>query len=166
MGNLPYAVSTQIIFKAIEHRDRIERAVFLVQWEVGARMAAHPGTRDYGILSVVCQMFGRPEIIRKIPPSVFLPPPKVDSALVRWDLFEDADGELRDRRYIMKVVKAAFGQRRKKLVNSLSAGMPGAGKETVRQILGDMGLEETVRAEQLTVEQFEELAKRLQDATK
>lgn len=168
MGNLPYAVSTQIIFRAIEHRDRIKRAVFLVQWEVGARMAGRPGTRDYGILSVVCQMFGRPEILRKIPPTVFLPPPKVDSALVRWDLYEDenAIGSSGDRRYTVRVVKAAFGQRRKKLVNSLSAGMPEAGREDIKVILGAMGLKESVRAEELTVEQFMELAERLQAAIK
>lgn len=166
MGNLPYAVSTQIIFKAIEHRKRIDKAVFLVQWEVGARMAARPRSRDYGIISVACQMFGKPEVLRKIPPTVFLPPPKVDSALVRWDLFEDVNVTPADRQYTMDVVRASFGQRRKKLVNSLAAGMPGAGKSIIIKILLDMGLKETVRAEELTVGQFTELAVRLQTATK
>jgi 16S rRNA (adenine1518-N6/adenine1519-N6)-dimethyltransferase len=161
LGNLPYAISTQILFRALEYRDRIDRAVFLVQWEVGVRLTARPGNRDYGILSVACQLFGRPEIVRKIPPSVFLPPPKVDSALIRWDLFEDAAYPVLDRKFAMRVVKAAFGQRRKKLVNSLAAGLPGDGKESLRRILEEMGLTAAVRAEQLTVEQFAELANRL-----
>jgi 16S rRNA (adenine1518-N6/adenine1519-N6)-dimethyltransferase len=164
MGNLPYAVSTQVIFKAIDYRDRIERAVFLVQWEVGARMTARAGTKNYGILSVACQMFGRPEIVRKIPPSVFLPAPKVDSALIRWDLFENAVCSLRDKQFTMQVVKAAFGQRRKKLVNSLSSGMPLLGKERLGRILEGMDLANTVRAEELTVQEFAELANRLYDA--
>jgi len=106
-------------------------------------------------------MFGRTEVLRKVPPSVFLPPPKVDSALIRWDLVEGVDGTLRDRKYTMRVVKASFGQRRKKLVNSLSAGMPETGKEKIRGILDGMGLKETVRAEELSVGQFADLSNRL-----
>jgi 16S rRNA (adenine1518-N6/adenine1519-N6)-dimethyltransferase len=164
MGNLPYAVSTQVLFRAIAHRALIQRAVFLLQWEVGVRMAADPGTRDYGILSVACQMFGKPEVLRKVPPSVFLPPPKVDSALVRWSLYERAAHDLLDEQFTMKVVRAAFGQRRKKLVNSLSAGIPEMRKEKIKHLLVTMGMKETVRAEELTVEQFAELANKLFDA--
>lgn len=163
LGNLPYAISTQIIFKVLENRDRVRRAVFLVQWEVAVRMAADPGGKEFGILAVACQLFGKPEIIRKVPPSVFLPPPRVDSALVRWDVLEDALYPVPDRLFTMSVVKAAFGQRRKKLVNSLAAGFPAVGKGTIGQLLFEMGLEEAVRAEQLTVEQFAELATRLND---
>ena len=164
MGNLPYAISTQVLFRAIDHRDRIGKAVILLQWEVGERMAARPGSKDYGILSVACQMFGKPRIVRKVPPSVFLPPPKVDSALIRWDLFDGTAHPLRDEKFTMKVVKAAFGQRRKKLVNSLSSGMPGAGKSFLGGILDEMELKSSVRAEELSVGQFAELSNRLHDA--
>jgi len=163
LGNLPYAISTQIIFKAIENRARVRRAVFLVQWEVAVRMTADPGGKDFGILAVACQLFGKPEIVRKVPPSVFLPPPRVHSALVRWDILEDPLYAMPDRLFTMRVVKAAFGQRRKKLVNSLAAGFPKAGKERLAQVLGEMGLSAAVRAEQLTVKQFAELACRLSD---
>ena len=163
IGNLPYAISTQIIFKVLENRDRVRRAVFLVQWEVAVRMAADPGGKEFGILALACQFFGKPAIMRKVPPSVFLPPPRVDSALVRWDILEEAVYPIPGREFTMSVVKAAFGQRRKKLVNSLAAGLPSPGKEVIGQILEEMGLSATVRAEQLTVEQFAELACRLSD---
>jgi len=166
MGNLPYAISTQVLFRAIAHRERIEKAVFLLQWEVGVRMAAQAGSKDYGILSVACQMFGKPRIVRKVPPTVFLPPPKVNSALVRWDLFSGSAHSIRDEKYTMRVVKAAFGQRRKKLINSLSAGLPGTEKMKLGGILDEMGLKGTVRAEELTVEQFAELSNRLWDLRK
>jgi 16S rRNA (adenine1518-N6/adenine1519-N6)-dimethyltransferase len=127
-------------------------------------MAAPPGSKDYGILSVASQMFGKPSIVRKIPPSVFLPPPKVDTALVRWDLFDGAAHPLHDERFAMKVIRASFGQRRKKLVNSLSAGIQGVEKEKIRRFLGEMGLSDSIRAEELTVKQFAELANKLYDA--
>lgn len=161
LGNLPYAISTQIVFRVLENRNRVRRAVFLVQWEVAARMAADPGGKEFGILAVACQLFGKPEIVRKVPPSVFLPPPRVDSALVRWDISEDALYKIPEREFTMSVVKAAFGQRRKKLVNSLAAGFPSMGKETMEQILSEMGLEASVRAEELDVRTFADLSLRL-----
>jgi 16S rRNA (adenine1518-N6/adenine1519-N6)-dimethyltransferase len=162
LGNLPYAISTQIIFKVLENRDRVRRAVFLVQWEVAVRMAADPGGKEFGILAVACQLFGKPRIVRKIPPTVFLPPPRVNSALVRWDVLENALYPMPDRLFTMSVVKAAFGQRRKKLVNSLAAGFPSVGKDNLGKILEEMDLGASVRAEQLSVEQFAELATQLQ----
>jgi len=163
LGNLPYAISTQIIFKVLEHREKIQRTVFLVQWEVAVRMAADPGGKDFGILAVACQLFGKPEIVRKIPPTVFLPPPRVDSALIRWDVLENSLYPVPGREFTMKVVKSAFGQRRKKLVNALAAGFPGVGKTRLERILVEMGLGIAVRAEQLSVQQFAELACRLYD---
>ena len=162
LGNLPYAVSTQIIFRALDFRSRVSRAVFLVQLEVGQRMCAPPGGKDFGILSVVCQLFGSPKVVRKVPPGVFLPPPRVDSALVRWDVSEKAVFPIPDRAFTLGVVRAAFGQRRKKMVNSLSAGLGSPSKDVIREIIDEMGLSPNVRAEQLSVEQFAELATKLQ----
>ncbi len=166
MGNLPYSVSTQVIFRALEHRSRILRAVFLMQWEVGRRLTAHPGTKEYGILAVTTQLFGRPELIRKIPPDVFLPPPKVDSALMRWDLSPDSLFPLTDWNFAMKVIRASFGKRRKTLVNSLSSGIDGLKKEELAAILKEMEILHTIRAEGLEVSQFAELSDRVLDAVK
>lgn len=161
MGNLPYSVSTQVIFKAIENRSRIKRAVFLMQWEVGCRLTAHPGTREYGILAVACQLFGRPELVRKIPPDVFLPPPKVDSALIRWDLSPEPLFPLMDWDFTMKVIRASFGKRRKTLLNSLSSGIDGLKKEDLAAILKEMNILPTVRAEGLEVSQFADISDRV-----
>lgn len=163
LGNLPYAISTQILFKVLDYRSRIHRAVFLVQWEVAQRMAAEPATKEFGILAVACQLFGKPEIVRKVPPTVFLPPPRVDSAIVLWNISQDPLHPIPGRDYTMRIVKAAFGQRRKKLVNSLAAGLPGLEKQVVVQVVGEMGLSLSVRAEQLTVGQFADLAMRLHE---
>ncbi len=163
MGNLPYAISTQIIFRVIDRPERIARAVFLVQWEVGRRLSADPGTRDFGILSVACQMYGKPKILRKVAPGVFLPPPKVDSALVRWDVLPEPAFPLKSRRFTTKVVRAAFGKRRKKIVNSLASGLPECDKSLLNEVLMNMGIHEGARAEHVSVEQFAELSNRLYD---
>ncbi len=161
MGNLPYSVSTQVVFRALEMRDRVRRAVFLVQWEVGHRMAAPPGGKDYGILSVACQLFSRVEVLRKVLPGAFLPPPRVDSALVRMNFSIEPLFTVANETFTLKVVKASFGQRRKKLVNSLSACLQGVDRGTIAPIIARMGLRDDVRAERLTVEQFAELANAL-----
>jgi len=161
MGNLPYAISSQIIFRIIERPEKIARAVFLVQWEVGQRLSSDPGTRDFGILSVACQMYGKPKILRKVRPEVFLPPPKVDSALVRWDVLPEPAYPLKSRQFTRKVVRAAFGKRRKKIVNSLASGLPGCDKTLLSDVLMNMGIPEGARAEHVSVEQFAELSNRL-----
>jgi 16S rRNA (adenine1518-N6/adenine1519-N6)-dimethyltransferase len=161
MGNLPYAISSQIIFRIIERPEKIARAVFLVQWEVGQRLSSDPGTRDFGILSVACQMYGKPKILRKVRPEVFLPPPKVDSALVRWDVLPEPAYPLKSRQFTTKVVRAAFGKRRKKIVNSLASGLPGCDKTLLSEMLMNMGIPEGARAEHVSVEQFAELSNRL-----
>lgn len=163
MGNLPYAVSTQIIFRVIDMPERIARAVFLVQWEVGRRLSADPGSREFGILSVACQMYGKPVLLRKVAPGVFLPPPKVDSALVRWDVSPEPVYALKDRRFTRRVIRAAFGKRRKKIVNSLASGLPEWEKSDINEVLRDMEIPEGARAEHVSVEQFADLSNRLYD---
>ncbi len=166
MGNLPYSVSTQVIFRALEYRSRILRAVFLMQWEVGRRLTSHPGTKEYGILAVASQLFGRPKLVRKIPPDVFLPPPKVDSALMRWDLSSEPLFPLTDWNFTRNVIRASFGKRRKTLINSLSSGIEGLKKEDLAAILKEMEIIHTVRAEGLEVSQFAELSNRVLDVVK
>ena len=161
MGNLPYSVSTQVLFRIMDWRERISRAVFLMQWEVGCRLTANPGTKEYGILAVACQLFGKPELVRKVPPTVFLPPPKVDSALIRWDIFEKSPHHMDDWRHTLKVVRASFGKRRKTLLNSLSSGLEGLSKQDLGFILREMGIPDAIRAEGLQVSQFAELSNRI-----
>jgi 16S rRNA (adenine1518-N6/adenine1519-N6)-dimethyltransferase len=167
MGNLPYSVSTEVFFRVLAHRARVVRAVFLVQYEVARRVCAAPGNKDYGILSIACQLFGVPRLVRKVPPSVFTPPPNVDSAVFRWDLSPDCLFPARDPAFTLRAVKAAFGHRRKTLANGLAGLLlPGGAllaKERALALLTALGHLATVRAEQLSVAQWVDLSNRILD---
>jgi len=148
VGNFPYNISSQIFFKVLENRDLVPEVVGMVQREVAQRMAEPPGSRTYGILSVLLQAWYDIEYLFTVSEGVFAPPPKVKSAVVR--LTRNATRELGcDEELFVRVVKASFGQRRKMLRNSL------------RAVFGDFGGAEhpafTDRAERLSVAQFVEL---------
>ncbi|MCA0933488.1 16S rRNA (adenine(1518)-N(6)/adenine(1519)-N(6))-dimethyltransferase RsmA [Lutimonas saemankumensis] len=151
-GNFPYNISSQIVFKAIELRDQIPEFTGMFQKEVAQRITAGPGNKIYGILSVLTQAFYEAEYLFTVPPSVFNPPPKVDSGVLR--LKRKADYSLPvDTSFFFKVVKTAFNQRRKTLRNSLKSFQ-----------ISDNLKEDTIfalRPEQLSVQQFVELTKSL-----
>ncbi len=148
IGNFPYNISSQIFFKVLENRDLIPQVVGMVQREVGVRIAAGPGGRDYGILSVLLQAWYDVEYLFTVSEGVFSPPPKVKSAVIR--LKRNAVQRLEcDEKFFIKVVKAAFGQRRKMLRNALRAVFPALATEEHRFF--------TQRAEQLGVADFIEL---------
>ena len=148
IGNFPYNISSQIFFKVLEYRDMIPEVVGMVQKEVAERLCASPGSKTYGILSVLLQAWYRTEYLFTVPPGAFLPPPKVHSGVIRlirngrkeldcpWDLF-------------VKVVKTTFNQRRKTIRNSLKPLLNG--KKVPDYIILDL------RPEQLNVEEFTEL---------
>ena len=148
IGNFPYNISSQIFFKVIENRDLIPQCVGMIQKEVAVRIAEPPGSREYGILSVLLQAWYDIEYLFTVSERVFNPPPKVKSAVIR--LRRNNTERLGcDEQLFVKVVKASFGQRRKMLRNSLKA------------VFGNFGGAEhplfTTRAEQLSVAQFVEL---------
>ena len=152
VGNFPYNISSQIVFKVLDMRDQIPLFGGMFQKEVAERLCAHPGSKTYGILSVLCQAYYDLTYDFTVPPSVFNPPPKVDSGvmhMVRKEL--DPDIEFKT---LKKTVKAAFGQRRKTLRNALKVLNLPEGFD--HPFLGQ-------RAEQLSHEQFVELAKAIQD---
>lgn len=148
IGNFPYNISSQIFFKVIENRDLIPECVGMIQREVAVRLAEPPGSKEYGILSVLLQAWYDIEYLFTVGEQVFNPPPKVKSAVIR--LVRNATTKLDcDEQLFVKVVKASFGQRRKMLRNSL------------KSVFGDFGGAEhrffTQRAEQLSVADFVEL---------
>lgn len=148
IGNFPYNISSQIFFKIIENRDIVPECVGMIQREVAVRMAEPPGSKEYGILSVLLQAWYDIEYLFTVGEKVFNPPPKVKSAVVR--LTRNSTRELGcDEKLFVKVVKASFNQRRKMLRNSL------------RSAFGDFGGAEhrffAERAEQLSVADFVEL---------
>ena len=150
IGNFPYNISSQIFFKILENRDLVPEVVGMVQREVAVRIAEPPGSRNYGILSVLLQAWYDIEYLFTVHEQVFDPPPKVKSAVIR--LRRNSTKELAcDERLFIRVVKASFGQRRKMLRNSL------------RTVFGNFGGAEhpffTRRAETLSVPEFEELTR-------
>ncbi|MCX7987283.1 MAG: 16S rRNA (adenine(1518)-N(6)/adenine(1519)-N(6))-dimethyltransferase RsmA [Bacteroidales bacterium] len=123
VGNFPYNISSQIFFKILNHKHLVEQVVGMVQYEVAERIASAPGSKQYGILSVLLQTFYDIEFLFKVPPSVFFPPPKVNSAVIR--LFRNKRDNLpcKEENYF-RIVKTAFGQRRKMLRNTLRLFFP------------------------------------------
>ena len=148
IGNFPYNISTQIVFKILENKDIVPQVVGMFQKEVAERFCSQPGSKVYGITSVLVQAFYHAEYLFTVPENVFNPPPKVKSGVIR--LTRNNVPKLNcDEKLFVKVVKAAFGQRRKMLRNALSAF----------QLKSTEGLERffTQRAEQLSVSDFVEM---------
>lgn len=150
IGNFPYNISSQILFHLLDYRDQVIEISGMFQHEVARRLTAGPGSREYGILSVLMGAFYHSEYLFTVPPEVFLPPPKVTSGVIRFSRKDNFRLPCSPDTF-KKVVKMAFNQRRKTLRNSLSALWTGDLEKT-----GFGGL----RAEQLSVEQFFELAGR------
>ncbi len=144
-GNFPYNISTQIVFKTLENKNRIPEFTGMFQKEVAQRICEKQGSKRYGILSVLTQAFYTADYLFTVPPSVFFPPPKVDSGVIRLRRKDDFTLPCNEKQFY-KVVKTAFGQRRKTLRNSLKTfNLPDKLKED--SIFG-------LRPEQLSVEQF------------
>ena len=157
-ANLPYYITTPILMHLFGRKVPAESVTVMVQQEVAERMTAGSGTKEYGALSLAVQYYSRPEIVMTVPPSSFYPPPKVTSAVVHMQLYRDPPVRATDEGLLMRVIRAAFGQRRKTLVNALS-GAPGipAGKEKIAESLRALDLPPAVRGEALDLEQFARL---------
>jgi 16S rRNA (adenine1518-N6/adenine1519-N6)-dimethyltransferase len=156
VANLPYNISSQILFKILDHRQAFRRMVLMFQMEVGDRLLAQENTRDYGFLSVLMQTWFQIERVVKVPPRAFSPPPKVDSVVLRLDPLPEPRLSLHDEALYRKLVKSAFAQRRKTLRNSL-LGTGWQGKQ-IELACQTAGIDPGRRGETLTVEEFGVLA--------
>ena len=161
-SNLPYYITTPIITKLIEEKLPIKNIVVMVQKEVAERIAAKPGKKDYGAISVLCQYYTNPRLVTIVPKGSFYPAPKVDSAVLCMEVQDKPNVEVSDEKLFFKVVKAAFAQRRKTLLNCLSSGFS-CGKEVLAEILLGAGIEPTVRGEKLGLSEFAKIADALKD---
>lgn len=158
VANLPYYITTPIIMRFLEEVKGVDKMVFMVQKEVAERMVSGPGTKDYGALSVAVQFYSNPKIVFDVPPHCFIPQPEVHSTIIGLDILSEPPVEVADKNLYFKIVKASFGQRRKTLVNALSnSGFFNKSKEQLKQIIVEMGLNENIRGEVLTVAQFAQL---------
>jgi|CXWL01.1.fsa_nt_gi 16S rRNA (adenine1518-N6/adenine1519-N6)-dimethyltransferase len=154
VGNLPYHLSSSILFEVLEQPATVKRALFTLQKEVVERLAAPPGNRDYGILSVLLGLRFRVEKCFEVPAHRFHPPPKVDSAVVRLTRLPKPRAEVREEARFRKIVKAAFAQRRKTLPNSLHSDKVLCEGIDVKAVLARCNIDEKRRAETLSVEEF------------
>lgn len=156
VANLPYYITSPLLVKLVEAPQPPERAVILVQWEVARRLTALPGTPDYGALSILIQYHCRAEILFKIGPGNFYPPPQVDSAAVRLQ-WRPSPFQPRNEDFMFRLVKIAFSQRRKMLKGLLASAL-NLSKDEAGKVLAQIGLSEEIRGEKLSLQDFVALA--------
>ena len=156
VANLPYYITTPILMTLLEQRLPIERLVTMVQKEVAVRMTARPGSKDYGALSVAVQYFTVPRMVMDVPPRSFLPAPEVTSAVVACHVQDVPTVQPADEKLFFRLVRAAFMQRRKTLLNALTGA--GLSKEMSRAGLLAAGIAENMRGEQLSLADFARLS--------
>jgi 16S rRNA (adenine1518-N6/adenine1519-N6)-dimethyltransferase len=160
VGNLPYSVSKPILMALVAAREAISEMALMLQREVAERVAAAPGGKTYGSLSILTQLYCDVRLALRVPPGAFRPPPKVESAVLHLRVLDRPRISLADERRFHAVVRAAFLQRRKMVGNALAAGL-GLGVDHVRQALVAAGIDPARRAETLTIQEFGSLTARL-----
>jgi 16S rRNA (adenine1518-N6/adenine1519-N6)-dimethyltransferase len=159
VGNIPYSISSQILFRLLEDRDHISSMVLMFQKEVAERLVAGPGSKTYGILSVLVQLYTDPAIVLNVSPRCFYPRPRVESAVVRMDIREKPLADVDDDAFLLTVVRSAFSKRRKTLLNNLrDLSRIGLRNEAVLSILKGLDIDPARRAETLSPEDFAHLS--------
>lgn len=152
-ANLPYYITSPILTALLQSR-AFSSVTVMIQKEVAQRIAAKAGTADYGAFSVLCQYYAEPELLFDVPPSCFLPQPKVTSAVIRLKVRENLPWDIADEGTFFKTVRASFSQRRKMLVNGLYSGFPQLGKQDLQNVLVSCGFAPTIRGEILDIPGF------------
>ncbi len=155
VSNLPYSISTPVLIRLLRDRDMFTSLILMLQLEVGERITAPPGGREYGSLSVLVQTYMDVKMMFRVPPSAFWPKPKVDSAVLKFVPLPRPRVPVEDERIHESVLRAAFSSRRKMLGNSLRSLLP---KEAVDRVLASCGIDRSRRAETLTIKEFGGLA--------
>jgi len=157
MGNLPYYITTPIVMKLLESDLGVDSITIMTQKEVAERMGAGPGGKEYGALSLMVQYRCRVDQVTRVPRECFYPVPKVDSAIVNFTMLGEKSVAVDDEKVFFDCIRAGFGQRRKTLLNALSAGL-GKPRDQIRTCLERAGIDPSRRAETLTQEEFAGLA--------
>lgn len=160
VSNLPYNISTELLFRFVEMREAFSTMTLMLQKEVAERIVATPGGKAYGVLSVVLQLYCDTSIRRIVPPSCFYPRPKVESAVVRFDFLQKPRVEIEDEAIFRRVVKASFGHRRKTLKNALkNVGFLNLREGDIEANLRKAGIDPGRRGETLTLSEFAAFSK-------
>ena len=152
-ANLPYNITTPVLSALIDSR-RFAQIAVMIQREVALRSCAAPGTAEYGAFSIYCQYHTAPELLFDVGPECFVPAPKVTSSVVRMTPRHMPPIAVQDEKRFFRLVKAAFGQRRKTLLNALAAGLGGVERDSIRAAILSCGLPEDIRGERLGIPEF------------
>ncbi len=160
-ANLPYYITTPILLELLDSRLPFDSITVMIQSEVADRLCALPGTPNYGSVTAYLNYFGTCRKLLKVPAGKFLPPPKVDSAVVRIDLYRDRPCKPRDEKIFFRTMRAAFEQRRKTLPNALSAGFGEISKADITDAIVECGFDANIRGERLSVADFCRLSDKL-----
>ncbi|MBO5210860.1 MAG: 16S rRNA (adenine(1518)-N(6)/adenine(1519)-N(6))-dimethyltransferase RsmA [Clostridia bacterium] len=159
-ANLPYYITSPIIMMLLESKLPIDNVTVMVQKEAAERLCAEVGSREAGAITVAVNYYSKPEILFEVDRYSFMPPPKVDSSVIKLNIRPNPPINLNDEKSFFSLVKSSFAQRRKTLVNTVSNTM-GINKDTLRQALVELGLSPTVRSEQLTLDELAALSNKL-----
>lgn len=155
VANLPYYITTPIIMGLLEMDAPIESITVMIQKEVAQRMQEGPGSKDYGALSLAVQYYSQAEMKMIVKPNCFIPRPNVDSAVIRLDIYDNPPVQVKNRALMFRIIKGAFEQRRKTLMNSLShSSAYKTDKDKIEAALVEMGKNVNIRGEELTLEEF------------
>ncbi len=159
VANLPYYITTPIIMGLFENHVPLKSITVMVQKEVADRMQVGPGTKDYGALSLAVQYYAKPYIVANVPPNCFMPRPKVGSAVIRLERYEEPPVQVADEKLMFRIIRASFNQRRKTLVNGLKNSPEiQFTKEEIEAAIETLGKGASVRGEALTLEEFARLS--------
>ena len=165
VATLPYYITTPIIMGLFENHVPLKSITVMVQKEVADRMQVGPGTKDYGALSLAVQYYAKPYIVANVPPNCFMPRPKVGSAVIRLERYEEPPVQVADEKLMFRIIRASFNQRRKTLVNGLKNSPEiQFSKEEIEAAIETLGKGASVRGEALTLEEFARLSNILSSA--
>ncbi len=153
VANIPYYITTPLIFRLLDTRKNLKSMTLTIQREVAERIVAAPGGKDYGVLSVMVQYYTEPNLKFIIPKGAFRPVPKIDSALVHFNILEKPPVRIEDQKFFLRVVKTAFSQRRKMLSNALKSL-----RKDIKDKLAEAGIDSNRRPETLSIEEFAKLS--------
>lgn len=159
-ANLPYYITSPILTALLE-AECFQSVTVMVQKEVAQRIAAAPGSENYGAFTVFCQYYAQPKLLFDVPAHCFLPQPKVTSAVVQLMVRQERPWEIPDEKLFFRTVRGSFAMRRKKLSNGLAAAFPELGKDGAREVILAAGLPENIRGEDLGIPEFARIAEEI-----
>lgn len=158
IANLPYYITTPIVMKVLEETKNLGAIVIMIQKEVAQRLVAKPGTKDYGAITLAIDYHADADIRFTVPAGAFVPAPKVESAVVRLDVLDQKRVDVADEKLFFRIIKSAFGQRRKTLVNAISNNFSEFSKDDIKNVLTQFDISETVRGEALSIFDYKKIA--------